>query len=361
MADVTMVSTPDDGSCGIGTYTGELLKALSDETNVKWVTVPLRSANPLPYILGAITAGLGNGSVVHVQHEYGIYGPKSLWSWVFFPILFLLTRVQNKHVITTFHSAWNSKTIRPPLIPLKRTYVAANNAMLEMTTNHAIFLSENTAADFTESTKTDSKEVIPHGVQNDTIDLSTESAKAMFNAEPDDTLIVEPGYVRREKGCDAFADIAQEFEGKSPSFILAGGSQSDEAYYESIQRNAPQNLRVTGKLDDERFHAAFVAADLVVLPYREVTQSGIFNWCAAYEVPVLGSDTQYFRQLANQWGCVDVVDTEQPEIAAARIQELLANDDRRAKLRSGMEDYRTAASLDSVAESHSELYSSLVT
>jgi len=360
MTDVTVVSTPDDGSCGIGTYTGELLGALSDETDVNWVTVPLRSPNPIHYIRGAIEAGLGDAPVIHIQHEYGIYGPKSLWSWFFFPILFLFSRLSDKCVITTYHSAWNRETIDPPLIILKQLYVTANNAMLEMTTNHSIFLSENTAADFSKSVTPDSREIMPHGVQNDTIDLSVEEAKSEFGAEPDDTLIVEPGYIRHEKGCDAFVDIAKEFEDSSFIFLLAGGSQDNEKYYESIQCDAPPNLQVTGRLGEVRFHAAFVAADLVVLPYREVTQSGIFNWCVAYEVPVLGSDTPYFRHLSERWNCVDVVDTEKPKIASSRIRELLVDNDRRTELRSGMSDYRASASLDSVAERHCDLYTDIM-
>jgi hypothetical protein len=31
-------------------------------------------------------------------------------------------------------------------------------------------------------------------------------------------------------------------------------------------------------------------ADLAFLPYRVVTQSGTFNWCALHELPVLASD-----------------------------------------------------------------------
>lgn len=350
-----MVSTPDDGSCGIGTYTGELLQSLPSKTNIRCVTIPLRSTNPIPYVQGAIKAGFGDDSVIHIQHEYGIYGPKSFWSWLFFPILFVLATLQNKRVITTFHSAWNDETIGSPLVPLKHLYVAANNTMLAATTDHAIFLSENAAAAFRQSAPPQSEEVLPHGVQTDTQDLSTADAKRSLDITPEETLIVEPGYIRREKGCDAFVDIARAYEGDT-TFLLAGGCQGDEAYCKSIRRNAPEKLQVTGVLDEDRFHSAFVAADVIVLPYREVTQSGIFNWCAAYNVPVIGSETPYFRQLADRWDCVEIVNTEDPTTAAKRVRDLIEDDDRRATLRAGLQDYRTAASMDSVAQRHVELY-----
>lgn len=355
MADVTIVSTPDDGSCGIGTYTGELVGELPDETTIEWVRVPLRSTNPLPYIRGAITAGTGSSSVVHVQHEYGIYGPKSVWSWLFVPVLFALKLITGKKVITTLHSAWNDETIGPPLVPLKRLYVRINNAMLATTTDHGIFLSENAAAAFRQSASLTSEEVLPHGVQTDTREMSITDASRAIGVDPDETVVVEPGYIRREKGCDAFADIARAYEGNA-SFLLAGGCQGSDSYCESIHRTAPENLDITGTLDEDSFHAAFVRADLVVLPYREVTQSGIFNWCAAYAVPVVGSDTPYFRHLADRWDCVEVVDTEDATDAATSIREILHDSDRRAALSTGMRKYRSAASMESVAARHVELY-----
>jgi glycosyltransferase involved in cell wall biosynthesis len=353
MPDVTMVSTPDDGSCGIGTYTGNLLAAMPDDLTVNWITVPLRSANPLPYIFSAFRTGMTADSTIHVQHEYGIYGPKSIWSWPFFLLLSLLTTIRQRRVIVTFHSAWSHETISPPLMPIKRLYVAANNRLLAMTTDHAVFLSENAATEFQRSVQFDSVETIPHGVQTDTRSLSQKAAKQELGYEADDQLIVLPGYIRPEKGCDAFVTLAEQFD--SP-FVLAGGCQDASDYCAELRERAPSNVKITGQLDEKTFHAAFAAADLVVLPYRDVTQSGVFNLCVAYEVPVLGSDTPYFRSLAEEWGCVDVVDTEEIDIAAERVRELLSDNERRNMLSEKMTDYRKTASLDNIGKHHIELY-----
>jgi glycosyltransferase involved in cell wall biosynthesis len=116
------------------------------------------------------------------------------------------------------------------------------------------------------------------------------------------------------------------------------------------------NVEITGELDEEAFHAAFVAADLVVLPYRKVTQSGVFNWCVAYGVPVIGSDTAYFRSLANEWGCVEIVDTENADATAECVRKLLTDDNRRSALIDAMADYRRAASMESVGKRHAKIY-----
>lgn len=354
MVDVTVVSTPDDGSCGIGTYTGDLLSVMPESVAVNWVTVPLQSVNPLPYLFAAVRTGFTDDSTIHVQHEYGIYGPKSISSFLFFSIVFVLTRLRGRRVIMTFHSAWNDDTIGPPLVGLKRVYVAVNNRLLAATADHAIFLSENAAAAFQQSVALDDVEILPHGVQVDTNPMGQERAKELLGYGPDMTLAVEPGYIRREKGCDAFVEIATHTE--DVQFLLAGGCQDDEAYCESVRDAAPENVRITGQLPDEQFHAAFNAADVVVLPYREVTQSGVFNWCVAYELPVLGSNSEYFRSLEAKWGCVETVDMEDATAAACRLRELLDNDLQRKTLREGMTEYRAAASMSSVAERHTELY-----
>lgn len=357
MTDVTVVSTPNDGSCGIGMYTGDLLSAMPESVGINWITVPLRSANPLPYFLAAIRAGLTDDSTIHVQHEYGIYGPKSISSFVFFPLVFILARLRRRRIVVTFHSAWNKDTIGPPLVRLKRVYVAINNRLLAATADHAIFLSGNAASAFQQSVTLDNVDVFPHGVQVDTNLMHRESAKQLLGYDPDTTLAVEPGYIRREKGCDTFVEIATHLD--DVQFLIAGGCQDDEGYCSSVRRAAPENVCITGRLSDEQFHAAFNAADVVVLPYREVTQSGVFNWCVAYELPVLASDSEYFKSLKDEWGCVETVDMENAVTAAGSLQRLLTDESQRESLRERMTAYRDAASMASISERHAELYRSV--
>lgn len=354
MTDVTVVSTPNDGSCGIGTYTGDLLASMPDQVTIDWIQVPLRSMNPLPYLDAAIEAGRTDNPTIHVQHEYGIYGPKSLWSWLFFSVLLVMARIRDQRIVITFHSAWNDETIGPPLTGLKRLYVAANNYLLAATANQAIFLSENAAADFQKSVPDLSAETIPHGVKTNTRLMSQANAKGHLGYDPETSLIVEPGYIRWEKGCDIFVDIAVQLE--DVDFLLAGGCQGSREYCDCIEAAAPENVDISGLLEDDEFHAVFNAADLVLLPYREVTQSGIFNWCVAYEVPVIGSNTSYFRNLASKWDCVEVLDTNDPVDAAEAVKDLLSDETRQSELQSKMENYRNVASMTSVAERHAEIY-----
>lgn len=359
MTSVTMVSTPNDGSCGIGTYTGNLLTELDDELEVDHVTVPLRSKNPLPYIVGAVEAGFASEDVVHVQHEYGIFGPKSIWSWLFFPILYLTTYYSDTPVVVTLHSAWNRETIGPPFVFLKRIYVKLNNSLIIRGVNYSVFLSDNCYERFAESVPVARYEVIPHGVQVDTAEISSDEAKHEFGYRANETVVAVPGYIRPEKGQDVFVEIADQVS--EHNFLIAGGTQADEdeSFRREIEHSAPENIQITGVLDQDEFHTAFVASDLIVLPYRDVTQSGIFNWCVAYEVPTVASDEPYFARLKAEWNCVELFDLEHPTEAAELIQMLLKDEHRREELVVGMRDYGKASSTDAVVNKHNRIYDAI--
>ncbi|GAA0671433.1 glycosyltransferase [Natronoarchaeum mannanilyticum] len=354
MSDVTMVTTPDDGSCGIGNYTGDLLRAMPEALDANEVYVELGSLDPFEFLRAAFEAGLSDAPTVHVQHEYGIFGPKSLMSWLFFPILFVLATLRDKRIVVTFHSAWNSDTVGAPLRPLKRAYVALNNRMVAAIADEAVFLSENCKEKFLESAPLESVTVLPHGVPTETKPMDEADAKAEFGYDPDETVIVEPGYVRPEKGCDLFVDLARRLE--DYSFLLAGGSQGADEYFEEIRREIPENVQMTGVLSDRRFHAAFIAADLVVLPYREVTQSGIFNWCAAYERPVVGSDEPYFERLSDNWDAVEVVDFNDIDRAASIVRTIVESDERSRELKERVGKYRSDRSFEGVVEKQLDIY-----
>jgi glycosyltransferase involved in cell wall biosynthesis len=93
-----------------------------------------------------------------------------------------------------------------------------------------------------------------------------------------------------------------------------------------------------------------------VLPYLEMTQSGVFNWCAVYECPVAASDHRYFERLRTEWGCVATFDVEDRAETVDRIRSLLASDDERRRLSDAIATYRDAHSFEAVARSHADLY-----
>lgn len=359
MVEVTMLTSPD-GPCGIGTYASDLVSALPDSVDVQQTLIPPPTVwNPIPLLRGAIEAGLADGDLVHVQHEYGLYGKASIYSWFVFPVLWLLTRISGAPLVLTIHSAWTEEmapTDTPRQYPV-RFYIWLNNAMLATVADVLIFLSAECCEDFNSSVDVDSQ-TIHHGVNLDTFDFSQAEAKRQLGFDPERTLVVEPGYIREQKGCHRFVDLAEAFP--EYEFVLAGGPQGGhEDYAERIEASAPENLSITGHLDDPEFHAAFAAADLIVLPYVEMSQSGVFNYCAAYATPVATTDHPYFRRITDEWGCPVLFDDD-TEAMISTVDRLLDSPLERERVSERLEVYANAHSFESAAEEHESLYQSTV-
>jgi glycosyltransferase involved in cell wall biosynthesis len=301
-----------------------------------------------------------------VQFDYVLFGPLGLFTLLFFPLLRVLAARTGARVVVTMHETLNPTLVRGPVRWLKARYVLALNRTVATTADQLVFLSPQARARFTHTVAATE---IPHGVDLDAKqDLTPAEAKAMFGYRPDTTLVVEPGYVSPRKGSDVFRTVAErcpEYE-----FLLAGGPprQRHSDFFDSIREEAPANLTVTGRLPEDRFHAAFAASDLAVLPYNEteqtgvvnaVNQSGVFNWCGAYGVPVVATDCARFRALKTDYGAVELFEVDRIDDIVATVRGVLEEPERRDTLSTAITAYATANSLSAAAADHIDLYRSL--
>lgn len=347
--------TGSEQDCGIATYTTTLENALS--VDHARTPLKLRSLDVLHYVVQSVRAGFTDADVVHVQHEYDIYGPKSLASWLVFPLLWLLTTLRGRPLVVTYHSAWGEETVDPPLERLKWAYLWLNNRLLAGVTDHAIFLSEDTRETFERTAPLSSVDVLPHGVPTDLHPMPQADAKRELGVDPDRPLVAEPGFVRPQKGYHLFVDVAQRVD--DATFLIGGGIHEGtyEDYMADLREQCGDEVGITGVLDDEEFHALFNAMDVALLPYETVTQSGILNWCLAYEVPVAGTDVEQFGDLHAEHGFPVVFPQDDPEAGAAAVRDLL---DDPTPVLNAMRRYRDQHGMDTVASAHAELYRLLV-
>jgi glycosyltransferase involved in cell wall biosynthesis len=263
--------------------------------------------------------------------------------------------------VITVHEAWTHETISDDPSRIKWIYIRAINQFLVIVADELVFLSDTVETAFTATVSVPSSRMISHGVNFDReFDGTKRDARRKLRVDPQTTLVVEPGYVSKQKGCDRFVSLASQFS--EAEFLLAGGSRGDhdDPFISSLRDCAPENVTITGRLPHQKFHAAFVAADLVVLPYRKEGQSGVVNWCATYEVPTIGSDCGYFRSLATEYGCIDLIDASDEGALAERVSTVLADDNRREYLRQAMSRYKSQNGFDAVADRHVSLYRDLV-
>ncbi len=100
----------------------------------------------------------------------------------------------------------------------------------------------------------------------------------------------------------------------------------------------------------------FVAADLVLLPYRGGIGSGIFAHAMAVEKPVIASNIQYFNEIAKKFGCLRIAkrDEDYPKV----IKEAM-NLKNYKKMVDECKRYLKENSLSAIALKYKKLYSSL--
>lgn len=357
---VTMVATPGDGSCGIGTYARHLREGF-DTVTVRPVHVD-QDRRTLPAMVAlAVRAVRPEDDVVHLQHEYGLFRRSGsaypgVMGLIVVPLLAVLARLRGVRIVVTMHSVLTpSATAAPRRV---RAHLYVMHELFAVVADQLIFLSEDCAEDFRAHVPVERATVLPHGVNTEAAaEAERASAKAAFEYAPDDRVVVIPGFIRRPKGHDVFVAVAERCP--DIEFLIAGGARpagEEQAFAASVRERAGPNVAMTGVLSEQRFALALAAADLALLPYRVVSQSGTFNWAVAHHVPILGSDVPYFERMERRWGTVETAAIDDHDALADRVRDLLESPARRAALSENCRRYTHAHSFDRVADDHRRLY-----
>lgn len=342
MTSVTLVGPPESNG-GVGQYTSKFADAFEESVPIQRFKVGF---NPLSHLRLAIDAADDGTEAVHIQFVYSFVGPAGVLSLLFFPALYVLTRLSSNRVIVTLHEVWNEADTDSPV---KEVYAYVVHTVLSVCTDDITFLSENAQDAFHRTAWAGETSVVPHGVNKQaTRDVS--DAREYFGLNDGDIVVSQHGYVNPRKGVETFFEIAEKLP--EYEFLLAGGARSTEheTYFKEVRSSVPSNVTITGVLDEEKFHAAFNATDVVILPYRDINQSGIFNWCAAYGIPTIGTEIAYFRELQQEWGCPITFQRGDVEQAANTVNRLVESAAERNELVISMEEYAARNSMRKVVK-----------
>jgi len=168
--------------------------------------------------------------------------------------------------------------------------------------------------------------VIPHGAYDTTgcSGLSQNEARRTLSVGLDRKVILFFGAIDRYKGLDILVESFLDLLKQDPSYMLviAGMPKHGERYLsESMQslhghrQGSDFLLRPEFVPDGER-ELYFAAADCLVLPYRDVSQSGVLFLSYSFGLPVIATDVGSFRE--------DVIDGKTGFLAPASREGLAA-------------------------------------
>ena len=169
--------------------------------------------------------------------------------------------------------------------------------------------------------------VIPHGAfdyltrQEDEVPLPEELR------EVKGPVIMAFGLVRPYKGTDVLLEAFRQVEGAELWVVGMPRMPMDEL--QELARRAPGTVRFVDRfVTDPEIPAFMRRADLVVLPYRNIEQSGVLYTALAFGRPLVLSAVGGFPEVAEA-GAARLVPPEDPDALAEALRELL--DDRSAR------------------------------
>jgi glycosyltransferase involved in cell wall biosynthesis len=138
--------------------------------------------------------------------------------------------------------------------------------------------------------------VIAHGAFEH---LAAQDRAAVVSPPPFDTdlpVVLCFGLMRPYKGIDLLLEAWRGIDGAE--LWIAGAPRMDIS---ALRSSAPPGVRFVPRfITDDQLPSYFQRADLVVLPYREIDQSGVLFTALAFGKPLLLSDVGGFPEVAAQ-------------------------------------------------------------
>jgi len=147
--------------------------------------------------------------------------------------------------------------------------------------------------------------IIKHGMNNrvQRTGIDTSDARKNFQISPNEKVILFFGNIDYYKGLDILIDSFERLPEKfrqETRLLIAGNSKSAD-FKKIIQEKIDSPLikeRILAKIRyiaDEEVEKYFMAADCIVLPYRNIYQSGVIFMAYTFGLPIIVSDIGNFK------------------------------------------------------------------
>ncbi|MDP8205921.1 MAG: glycosyltransferase family 4 protein [Candidatus Electryonea clarkiae] len=179
-----------------------------------------------------------------------------------------------------------------------------------------------------------SSRVVPHPVydrfSSEYNDLSISEAKKLLGYPPDKPLIMHVGLVRKYKGADLLIEAFSKIKNENALLEIAGEFYDDyDNYVELVKRFGIGNrVKLLNKyLVKEELSLRLRAADVMVLPFRHATQSGIVMAALACGVPVITTSVGALPDVIEPGVTGELVPPENVPALTDAIDSFLAKDE----------------------------------
>ncbi len=206
--------------------------------------------------------------------------------------------------------------------------------------------------------------VIPHGVLTHCRQL--EGERPSVPQSPDaDSVVLFFGNLKQYKGVDvlirAFAQLTTG-AGKKAKLHIAGNPSMDVKPLRELARELGVDRRIKWDLrfiSDNDISSLFASASVVVLPYREIDQSGVLLTAIALEKPVVATRVGGVLETIQDGVHGFVVPPGEPQPMARAIEQIVNDADLRGAMGAAMRNLRKGLAWDRIAQKTIALYRTL--
>lgn len=179
--------------------------------------------------------------------------------------------------------------------------------------------------------------VIRHPINNafpDT-DLTPNDAKKLLGLRNDERTILFLGRLRPYKGIEHLvAAFQQLLTGQRNCRLVVAGApnKGDESYLDELQRMANRELSQGQVLlraefiPDNEMEVYLKAADVLVLPYKDIFQSGVLFLAYSFGLPVVATDVGSFREEIIEGKTGFICRPDDPTDLAATLKKYFSSD-----------------------------------
>lgn len=197
---------------------------------------------------------------------------------------------------------------------------------------------------------------LPHGIFEIFGEPLTRSdARRTLGLPQDAPVILFFGYIRKYKGLDILLRALPIVLKRMPDLraVVAGEFYGNEAEHHSLiaSLGIPQEnlLLATDYIPNDEVGKYFAAANVVVLPYRSATQSGIVPIAYQFDRPVIVTDVGGLRESVTDGESGLIASEATPEAIAEKVLRFF-DEHMEAKLAAGVANQRKKYSWDALAE-----------
>ncbi|MBW2631533.1 MAG: glycosyltransferase [Deltaproteobacteria bacterium] len=367
---IGFISTYPPIECGIATYTQYLTDALRDQKMDIYV-VSHRGGNgknvftAFDYEDGDLAEKAFSmmtrltPDIVHIQHEFGLYGKHYGVSVI--PLI-LKFRLAGIPVVTTLHTVY-SEVSREHLVIIS-SIIENSDAIIV----HETYQLEALKHYFKKKSLVDKIHVVPHGAREI---KPVKNAKAGLGIPDNTKVVLMLGYFRPTKGFERiirlWSRIVERHKTNDIMLMVAGKTRGIEyrdyrnmLFNEINSSPASDSIKVIrGQISQDSFDTILSASDIVALPYSISSQSGIIAHCLAFGKPIVTSNTPVMASLIKETGSGMVCNTDEEYIN--NIDLILSDDNLRKKFSNNALRYvGNNIAWPKIAGRHIEIYKTIV-